>query len=82
MLFHLSDEKKSVIQQLADKADYELLKQKLNELGNNCKQLLMLSADGFSDKEIASVMEYKTADVVKTSRLRCLERLRHLYHLL
>ena len=36
-------------------------------------------ADGYNDKEIATAMEYKTADVVKTSRLRCLDKLRQLY---
>lgn len=81
MLFQLSDDAKSVIQKLADKADCDLLRLKLNELGETCRQLLMLSADGYSDKEIAAAMEYKTADVVKTSRLRCLDRLRQLYNL-
>jgi RNA polymerase sigma factor (sigma-70 family) len=79
MLFQLSDSCKPVIQQLIEKADWELLKKQLNELGDTCKQLLTLSADGYSDKEIAELMEYKTADVVKTSRLRCLEKLRQLY---
>jgi RNA polymerase sigma factor (sigma-70 family) len=79
MLLQLSDSSKSIIQNLIDKADWSFLKQKLNELGDTCRRLLVLSADGYSDKEISSVMEYKTADVVKTSRLRCLERLRQLY---
>lgn len=79
MLLQLSDSGKTVIQNLIDKSDQDLLKQKLNELGDNCRQLLTLSADGYSDKEINSMMEYKTADVVKTSRLRCLEKLRQLY---
>jgi len=79
MLLQLSDSGKSVIQNLIDRSDQDLLKQKLNELGDNCRQLLTLSADGYSDKEINSLMEYKTADVVKTSRLRCLEKLRQLY---
>ncbi len=74
-----SDSAKSVIHKLIEKTDFELLKQKLNELGDSCKQLLLLWADGFSDKEIAAQLTYKTADVVKTSRLRCLERLRKLY---
>lgn len=78
-LLELSDSSKSVIQKLADKADWELLQQKLNELGENCRQLLVMAADGYSDKEISATMNYKTADVVKTSRLRCLERLRKLY---
>jgi RNA polymerase sigma-70 factor (ECF subfamily) len=79
MLFQLSDTGKSVIQKLIDKADWDFLKQKLNELSDACRQLLTLSADGYSDKEIAVLIEYKTADVVKTSRLRCLEKLRQLY---
>jgi RNA polymerase sigma-70 factor (ECF subfamily) len=51
----------------------------MNEMGENCRQLLGLWSESYSDKEIASIMEYKTADVVKTSRLRCLEKLRQLY---
>jgi RNA polymerase sigma factor (sigma-70 family) len=78
-LFHLSDSSRSVIQELADKADWITLRQRLEELGENCKNLLMLAADGYTDREISTIMEYKTADVVKTSRLRCLERLRKLY---
>ena len=79
MLLQLSDSGKSVVQKLIDKSDWDFLKQKLNELGDTCRQLLTLSADGYSDKEISTQMEYKTADVVKTSRLRCLEKLRQLY---
>jgi RNA polymerase sigma-70 factor (ECF subfamily) len=80
MLLHESDETKSVLQKLADEADQALLKQRLAMLGDSCHQLLRLSAEGISDKEIADMMEYKTADVVKTSRLRCLEKLRRLYN--
>lgn len=79
LLFQLSDSAKSVIQKLIEKNDWDLLKQRLNELGETCKQLLLLSANGNTDKEIAASLGYKTADVVKTSRLRCLEKLRQLY---
>ena len=78
-LLQLSDTGKSIVQKLIDKTDWDLLKQKLNELGDTCKRLLTFSAEGYSDKEIGELMEYKTADVVKTSRLRCLEKLRQLY---
>jgi RNA polymerase sigma-70 factor (ECF subfamily) len=78
-LFHLSDSSRSIVQELADKADWVELRQRLEELGDNCKKMLMLAADGYTDREISAIMEYKTADVVKTSRLRCLERLRKLY---
>jgi RNA polymerase sigma-70 factor (ECF subfamily) len=78
-LFQLSDPAKTVIQQLADKTDWDMLKQRLSEIGENCRQMLLHWADGNTDKQIAESMGYKTADVVKTSRLRCLEKLRQLY---
>jgi len=79
MLFQLSDGAKSIVQQLVDKADINLLRQRIEALGEKCRELLLLSADGFSDKEIAARQQYKSADVVKTSRLRCLDKLRQLY---
>ncbi len=81
MLAMISDPAKTIIQQLIEKSDIELLKTKLNEIGENCKQLLSMFAEGYNDKEIAMNMEYKSADVVKTSRLRCLDKLRQLYNI-
>ena len=78
-LMQLSDSARSVVQTLIDKADWNRLREKLNELEEKCRQILMFWGDNYSDKEIASFLQYKTADVVKTSRLRCLERLRKLY---
>jgi len=82
LLSQLSDSAKSVIQLLVDRSDFDLLKERMNDLGDNCRKMLSLFADGYSDKEIAVAMEYKTAEVVKTSRLRCLEKLRQSYNLL
>ena len=79
-LLHLSDKARSVVQLLIEKADWSLLKERLNQLSDDCRKMLLLWADDHSDKEIAAEMEYKTADVVKTSRLRCLEKLRRLYN--
>ena len=79
MLYQLSDAGKTIIQQLMERTDSDVLKRKLNELGDKCRELLLLSADGYSDKELCLQFEYKSADVVKTSRLRCLEKLRQLY---
>ncbi|MEO7488157.1 MAG: hypothetical protein ABIU77_13690, partial [Ferruginibacter sp.] len=70
---------KTVVQQLVEQTDMDMLKNKMNELGDNCRQLLTLFADSYTDKEIATAMDFKSADVVKTSRLRCLEKLRQLY---
>ena len=79
MLFQMADTAKLVIQEMMEKTDTELIKQKLKEIGVSCRRLLLLWADGYNDKEIAAAMEYKSADVVKTSRLRCLDKLKLLY---
>ena len=79
MQFQLTDNVKSIIQKLIDKTDFDLLKQMLNQLGESCHEMLEQWAEGFSDREIAETMGYKNADVVKTSRLRCLEKLKQLY---
>ncbi len=81
MLTMISDPAKTIIQQLVEKNDIALLKAKLSEIGENCKQLLSMFAEGYNDKEIAVTMEYKSTDVVKTSRLRCLDKLRQLYNI-
>jgi RNA polymerase sigma factor (sigma-70 family) len=78
-LMHISDNARSIVQKLIDKADWSLLRERLKELEEKCRQLLLFWADNYSDKEIASFLNYKTADVVKTSRLRCMEKLRGLY---
>jgi RNA polymerase sigma-70 factor (ECF subfamily) len=79
MLINLSDPAKTVVQELADQADVQDLKLRLRQLGDNCRQMLLLSAEGYPDKEIAEIMRFKTAGVAKTSRLRCMEKLRGLY---
>lgn len=81
MLTSLSDSAKSVLQRLADRSDTENLEQRLTELGEACRKMLLLSADGWTDLQIASEMNFKNAGVAKTSRLRCMEKLRRLYTL-
>jgi RNA polymerase sigma factor (sigma-70 family) len=78
-LLHISDKARSIVQVLIDKSEWSLLKEKLNQLGRDCREMLLLWADSYSDREIAAVMEYKSPDVAKTSRLRCLEKLKRLY---
>lgn len=80
-LLLLSDSSRSVLQKLIDKADWNLLKEKLSSLEDKCRQLLLFWGDNYSDKEIAAMLYYKTADVVKTSRLRCLEKMRRIYNM-
>ena len=80
MLEMIGDQAKNALQKLIEKNDQNLLKLRLNELGENCRKLLLFFADGLKDKEIAVLMDYKAAEVVKTTRLRCLDKLRQLYN--
>jgi RNA polymerase sigma-70 factor (ECF subfamily) len=79
-LFRLSDKSRSIVQTLIEKAEWTVLKERLEQIGDDCRRMLLLWSDSYSDKEIAVVMNYKTGDVVKTSRLRCLAKLRQMYH--
>ena len=78
-ILQMSDNARSIVQKLIDKADWKLLREKLNQLEEKCRQILLLWGDNYSDREIATLVLYKSADVVKTSRLRCLDKLRRLY---
>jgi RNA polymerase sigma-70 factor (ECF subfamily) len=77
----LPDKTKSVVQQMIEKHQKSSLYQKLEEIGDKCKKILLYFEDGYTDREIAEFMDYNSSDVVKTSRLRCLEKLRQLYHI-
>ncbi len=72
----LSDPAKSIIQTLIEKTDLEILKEKLKNIGSKCKDLLELFLEGHSDKIIAQQLHYSNSDVVRTSRGRCIEKLR------
>ena len=76
LIMELPDRARDVVQQLITKSDRNLMWQKLQEIGEKCKQMLLLFEDNYSDKEIAALMHYSSADVVKTSRLRCIEKLK------
>jgi len=78
-LYAMPDDVRNIVQQLVLRADIDQLRSRLAELGENCRKMLLWAADGFSDKEIAEMLEFKTAGVAKTSRLRCMDRLRQLY---
>lgn len=72
----LPDKTRNIIQDLISKSEKAFFLEKLKAIGEKCRQILLLFEDGYSDREIALQMEYKSADVVKTSRMRCLEKLK------
>ncbi|WP_428656192.1 RNA polymerase sigma factor [Runella sp.] len=75
----LPDESRSVIRQLIAESEMGQLRQHLRQLGDKCRDMILAWGEGYSDEEIAQTMGYNTAAVAKTSRLRCLERLKEKY---
>jgi RNA polymerase sigma factor (sigma-70 family) len=78
-LLQIPDETRTIIQQLIIQHDTERLRERLRLLGGKCQAMLMAWANGYSDEDIAAQQQYNSAAVAKTSRLRCLDKLRELY---
>jgi len=74
-----SDDSRGILQRLIDRSDHQRIRELLKTLGENCQKMLSLWAEGCSDREIHVELDYRSVDVVKTSRLRCLEKLRQAY---
>ncbi|QJW89547.1 sigma-70 family RNA polymerase sigma factor [Spirosoma taeanense] len=75
-LLQLPDVARSAVQDLIAQSDVDNLHRHLRELGEKCHAMILAWGEGYSDDEIAQTMGYNSAAVAKTSRLRCLEKLR------
>lgn len=76
LLGQLPDKVKNAVQKFIDDQKIANLRKNLNMIGDKCREILLLFEDGVSDKEIAQMLSYNNAAVAKTTRLRCLEKLR------
>jgi RNA polymerase sigma factor (sigma-70 family) len=76
MMNQLPDGAKTSIEKLMHNELKTKIKMQLGTIGKKCKELLLMFEDGLTDKEIAQELSYNNAAVVKTTRLRCLEKLR------
>jgi len=79
LLSHLPETVKNVIEKLIDQEKILMVSQHLETMGEKCKEILLLSADGYTDKQIAAKLGYNNAAVSKTTRLRCREKLNKLF---
>jgi DNA-directed RNA polymerase specialized sigma24 family protein len=75
----MSDSTQSIIQKIIEQEEEISLLERLNKIGEKCKELLLLWANGHADKEIFEMLAYSSADVVKVSRMRCIDKLRKIY---
>ena len=76
ILSQLPDSAKSVIERLLNNELKAKVKAQLDNIGQKCKEVLLMYEDGLTDKEIAETLSYNNAAVVKTTRLRCIEKLK------
>ncbi|MEJ7768781.1 MAG: sigma-70 family RNA polymerase sigma factor [Chitinophagaceae bacterium] len=81
LLGQLPDAARSVIEKMIERQRIEQVKRYLDEIGENCKEILLLFEDNYTDREIAAKLEYNNAAVVKTTRLRCLEKIKKKFNL-
>lgn len=78
-VFMMPDDTKNILQKLISENEVNVLKVKVSQLGEKCQQMVLAWSEGFTDNQIAQELGYQTANVAKTSRLRCLDKLRELY---
>ena len=76
LIDQLPDSAKTIIEGMINRELKERVKEQLKALGDKCKEILLLYEDGLTDKEIAEELSYNNAAVAKTTRLRCLDKLR------
>ena len=60
---------------LLDQSKVDLLGGLLQKLGRNCKEVLMYWANGYSMKEIAEMMDYKSDNMAKKKKYKCFKEL-------
>jgi RNA polymerase sigma factor (sigma-70 family) len=76
LLESMPDKAKSAIELLIDRYKEGAILEYLQTIGEKCKEILLYFEDGFTDKEIAERLAYQNAAVVKTTRHRCIEKLK------
>ncbi len=75
----MPDGTKNALQKLISEHEVNVLKDKVKLLGEKWQQMLRAWGEGFADSKIAEDLGYQTANAVKVSRLRCIDKLKGLY---
>jgi RNA polymerase sigma factor (sigma-70 family) len=64
--------------ELENELELGLIRKYLLKLGEDCRNILMWSAEGFSNDEIAVKMNYKSEKTVRTKKYKCKSTLKEL----
>lgn len=61
--------------ELEGEMELNLIRKHIVKLGEECRKVLMMSAEGISNEEIAEKMGYKSEKIVRTKKYKCKEAL-------
>ncbi len=76
LMSQLPDAARNAVEKMMNQEQRLAVQETLEQIGERCKEVLLLFEEGYTDKEIAEHLKYNNAAVVKTTRLRCLDKLR------
>lgn len=76
MINQLPDSAGTIVESMMTKELKDEVMMQLKTLGEKCVEILLMYERDLTDKEIAERLSYNNAAVAKTTRLRCLEKLR------
>lgn len=74
----LQDASKDFLRRIISTEEWEHTKGLLKQLGEKCRQMMLLAAQGYRPAEIAVEMGLKNAQTAKTRKYKCAERFREL----
>jgi RNA polymerase sigma-70 factor (ECF subfamily) len=80
LLDALPDTAKNAVEAMMHRYNEQAILDSLEAVGEKCREVLLYFEDGYSDKEIAERLAYSSAAVAKTTRHRCLEKMRQIMH--
>lgn len=72
----LPDSSRDFIRKLVGEESLQQVRQYIIRLGEKCRELLMLSASGYSPAEMAEKLGFKTPHSASSQRYKCLEKLK------
>ncbi|MCI4670081.1 MAG: sigma-70 family RNA polymerase sigma factor [Bacteroidia bacterium] len=76
---HLPDSSVNLLKSLVSRDELENAMKLLAKLGEKCKELLLLSAEGFKMAEIAQMMGFKNPDSAYSNKHQCKKKLKELF---
>jgi RNA polymerase sigma factor (sigma-70 family) len=83
LLNSMPDRARNAIELLMDRYKESAILEYLESIGEKCKEILLYFEDGYTDKEIAERLAYSSAAVAKTTRHRCIGKMKEkMHHLL